>query len=63
MSLIELRSLSAEKLSEEYTKLQRMLFALKMQRGMGESIKPHLFKQYKKDIARINTIINEKNND
>ena len=59
MSLKELKSLSIQELTDEKNKLQSLQFALRMQKGMGESIKPHLFKQYRRNIARIETILNE----
>ncbi|WP_033144269.1 50S ribosomal protein L29, partial [Francisella tularensis] len=34
---------------------------LRMQKGTGQLKKNHLFKSAKRDIARINTIISEKN--
>ena len=59
MSLKDLKTLSPEALVAEKTKLQSLQFALRMQKGMGEAIKPHLFKQYRRDIARIETLLNE----
>ncbi len=59
MSLKDLKSLSPEALITEKTKLLRLQFALRMQKGMGEAIKPHLLKQYRRDIARIETLLNE----
>ncbi len=59
MSLKDLKTLSPEALVAEKIKLQSQQFALRMQKGMGESIKPHLFKQYRRGIARIETLLNE----
>ena len=59
MSLKDLKSLSAEELLVQKDKLLGLQFGLRMQKGMGESIKPHLFKQYRRDIARIETLLNE----
>ena len=52
MSLKDLKTLSPEALVAEKTKLQSQQFALRMQKGMGEAIKPHLFKQYRNPIKR-----------
>ncbi|MBV53207.1 MAG: 50S ribosomal protein L29 [Coxiellaceae bacterium] len=59
MSLKDLKSLSAEELLVQKDKLLGLQFGLRMQKGMGETIKPHLFKQYRRDIARIETLLNE----
>lgn len=59
MSLKDLKTLSPEALVAEKKKLLSLQFALRMQKGMGEAIKPHLFKQYRRDIARIETLLNE----
>ena len=59
MSLKDLKSLSAEELLVQKDKLLGLHFGLRMQKGMGETIKPHLFKQYRRDIARIETLLNE----
>jgi large subunit ribosomal protein L29 len=61
MSLKELKELSVEGLQAEKTKILSQQFAFRMQKGMGESVKPHLIKQYRRNIARIETILNEKN--
>ena len=47
-------------LAEELTGLYREGFALRMQRGSGQDVKPHDFKRVRRDIARIKTIMNEK---
>lgn len=40
--------------------LRTELFKLKMQKVTTGAEKPHLFKQYKKDIARLLTALSEK---
>ncbi len=56
----ELRSLSKDELLEKAKALREQLFKLNLQRYGGRVEKPHMFSLIKKDIARINTILNEK---
>jgi large subunit ribosomal protein L29 len=60
-TLIECRDKSVDQLQEKKIELLQQLFSLRMQMGAGQLKKNHLFKSAKKDIARINTIISEKN--
>lgn len=56
----ELRKKSKEELTSELLALLKEQFNLRMQRGTGQSPKPHLFKKVKTAIARIKTILHEK---
>jgi large subunit ribosomal protein L29 len=56
----ELNSLSKEELLEKIKTLKSELFKLNLQRYAGRVEKPHMFSLIKKDIARINTILNQK---
>jgi large subunit ribosomal protein L29 len=56
----ELRNLSKEELLQKEKNLKEELFKLNMQRYGGRVEKPHLFSLLKRDIARIQTILNEK---
>ena len=56
----ELRQKDEAGLTEELTGLYREGFALRMQRGSGQDVKPHDFKRVRRDIARIKTLMNEK---
>ena len=60
MRASELRQKSATELREERLELLREQFNLRMQRATGQLGKPHQFKQVRRDIARINTILQEK---
>lgn len=55
-----LRETSIQELQNELNSLYRELFSLRMQRGMQEMTKPHLFTKARRSIARIKTVINEK---
>ena len=60
MKLKELRSFAKDELVERVEALKKSLFELNFQRKYGKIEKPHLFRQYKKEIARILTILKEK---
>ncbi len=60
MEANEYRRKTIEELEKELIALLREQFNLRMQKGMSEMPKPHLYKQVRRDIARLKTIINEK---
>lgn len=55
----ELRGKSAEELKEEIVELRKEEFNLRMQRGTGQLSNTARFKQIRRDVARIKTILNE----
>lgn len=55
-----LRDKSVDELKQQLADLLREQFNLRMQKGMGEMPRPHLFEQVRRDIARVKTMINEK---
>jgi len=57
---IEYREKDEAGLVEELLNLRKEQFNLRMQRGAGEMSKPHLFKNVRRDIARVKTILAEK---
>ncbi|UCD15243.1 MAG: 50S ribosomal protein L29 [Candidatus Omnitrophota bacterium] len=59
MKAKDLRGLSKEELLEKSESLKKQLMELQFKRKVGVE-KPHMFKQIKKDIARIFTILGEK---
>ena len=61
MNTGEYRKKTKEELVEELHSLLKERFDLRIQRGSGLSPKPHLFKINKKNIAKIKTILIEKN--
>jgi large subunit ribosomal protein L29 len=56
----ELRDKSVEELNTELSSLYREQFNLRMQRGSGQDVKPHNYKRVRRQIARIKTIIHQK---
>lgn len=62
MNAAELRDKQTEELFEELLRLRKEQFGLRMQDASGQLGQYHLLKQVKKDIARVKTIIVEKQN-
>ena len=60
-SATEYRGMSVEDLKKELIDLRREQFNLRMQQGAGNMPKVHRFGAVRKDIARIKTVLNEKN--
>ena len=60
MKIEELRSLTKEELVEKEKKLKEELHKLNLQRYGARVEKPHLFSLIKRDIARIQTIFEQK---
>jgi large subunit ribosomal protein L29 len=60
MKAIDLRNLSREELLEKEKSLKEELFKLNLERYGARVEKPHMFSQIKREIARIQTILNEK---
>ena len=60
MNAAELRSKSVSELKLELHNLLRERFNLSMQRGTGQLARPDQFKKVRKDIARVQTVLNEK---
>ena len=56
----EIRGLSVEKLQEKLQELKKDLFMLRMQHATNQLDNPMQIAAVKKDIARIKTIIREK---
>ena len=58
--LKEIRGLSIEKLEEKLQELKKDLFMLRMQHATNQLDNPMQIAAVKKDIARVKTIIREK---
>ncbi len=63
MKTKELRILSSEELIQKEKNLKKELFELNYQRKIGRVDKPSRFKLIKTDIARILTILKEREKD
>ena len=60
MNVSEFRNKSVDELKNEMLALLKEQFNLRIQRGVGQSTQTHLFRKVRKDIARIKTILCEK---
>ena len=60
MKATEVRAMSVEQLNEKLTSLKKDLFFLRMQHATNQLDNPIKISAVKKDIARIKTIIREK---
>jgi len=60
MKSSELRELNVDELTQKLEGLKRGLLDLRMQRAGGKLAKPHQIHLARKDVARILTLINEK---
>lgn len=56
----QLRSKDAAELAEELVKLRREQFNLRMQSATGQGVRPSEFGKVRKNIARIKTILRER---
>lgn len=60
MKAKDLKDLSREELQQKEKALREELFKLNLARYAGRVEKPHLFAAVKKDIARVQTMLNKK---
>jgi large subunit ribosomal protein L29 len=60
MNAHDLKAKSEKELREQLSSLMREQFSLRMQKGTGQLTKPHELRRVRRDIARVNTILNEK---
>jgi large subunit ribosomal protein L29 len=60
MKVQDIRAMSDDELSEELLKLSREQFNLRLQSATGQSARPDQFGKVRKDIARVKTIMRER---
>lgn len=60
MKAKELRELTDEELKTKLNELKEELFNLRVNKSLGKLGQPHRFKEVKRDIARILTILRER---
>lgn len=60
MDIKTLRTKSTKDIQKELQDLYREQFNLRMQRNSGETYRPHLSKEVRRNIARAKTILSEK---
>ena len=62
MKAKEIREMTSEELNAKLKELKNDLFNLRFQLAINQLDNPHQIKAVKKDIARIMTILHQKNN-
>jgi large subunit ribosomal protein L29 len=60
MDAPDLRAKKESELREELSGLLQEQFNLRMQRGIGQLAKPHELRRVRRDIARVRTVLTEK---
>ena len=61
MKAAELREMTAEQLTAKLAELKEELFNLRFQLAINQLDKPHKIAEVKHDIARVMTVLREKN--
>ena len=59
-TLQEIKAMSETDLNNELINLRREQFNLRMQQGVGDSVKTHRFPAVRKEIARVKTVLTQK---
>jgi large subunit ribosomal protein L29 len=60
MDAQDLRAKKESELRAELSELLQEQFNLRMQRGIGQLAKPHELRRVRRDIARVRTVLTEK---
>ncbi len=60
MNARELRSRSSDELRSELIAVRREAFNLRMQKGMGQLSRPDQMRKLRRDVARLKTILKER---
>ena len=61
MKAAELKNMTAEELNAKLKELKGELFNLRFQHAVNQLDNPHKMVEVKKDIARVMTVLNQKN--
>jgi large subunit ribosomal protein L29 len=60
MKAKDIREMTAEQISKELLDLRREQFNLRIQSATGQGVRSHEFGRIRKDIARLKTILHER---
>jgi len=60
MNVKDVREMKAEQIDKELLDLRREQFNLRMQVATGQGVRTHEFSRIRKDIARLKTILRER---
>ena len=61
MKITEIKNMTVEELSAKLVELKKELFNLRFQLAVNQLENPHKITEVKRDIARVMTVLNEKN--
>ena len=56
----EIRELAPSEITTKIRETREQLLQLRLRKNTGQVEKPHLLREYRKDIARLETILKEK---
>ena len=60
MKMVDIRKLTAEDLNKKLEEIKKELFNLKFASATGSLEKPHKIKELRHDVAKIKTVIRER---
>ena len=60
MTAKEIRDLSPSEITTKLRETRDQLLQLRLRKNTGQVEKPHLLREYRKDIARLETILKQK---
>lgn len=61
MTSKEIRELAPSEITTKIRETREKLLQLRLRKHTGQVEKPHLLREYRKDIARLETILQQKN--
>jgi large subunit ribosomal protein L29 len=61
MTSKEIRELAPAEITTQLRDTREKLLQLRLRKNTGQVEKPHLLREYRKDIARLETILKQKN--
>ena len=61
MNAKEIRDLAPSEITTKLRETREQLLQLRLRKNTGQVEKPHLLREYRKDIARLETILKQKN--
>ena len=61
MKIADIKNISVEELNAKLVELKKELFNLRFQHAVNQLENPHKMTEVKRDIARVMTVLNEKN--
>ena len=61
MKIADIKNMTVEELNNKLVELKKELFNLRFQHAVNQLENPHKITEVKRDIARVMTVLNEKN--